>query len=79
MDALAVVAAAMPGATEADADYVLWNRTPFPMRAVGVRELYHAARRLRRAGANGRRLCDLCDRQVMTGKWLCAQCALALT
>lgn len=72
-----VIRAAMPDASEAVVDYVLWGRTPFPMGKVSARDLYQAAARFRRACISGHQLCELCDRVAADG-WICARCNAAL-
>lgn len=74
MVAADIVRAAMPGASAADADFVLWARTPFPMGATSAREIYRAARRWHRACKAGHQLCDWCDRIAGPSGWLCASC-----
>lgn len=68
-----VIKAAIPGADAATVDHVLWGRTPFLFAKITARELYHAARRMVRAGRNGHQLCDFCDRIAVDG-WTCEGC-----
>jgi hypothetical protein len=74
-----IVRAAIPDASDELAEHILWARTPFPVGRVSVRDLYLAASRYRRACANGRDLCDFCDRLVPAGeRFLCDSCSAAL-
>jgi hypothetical protein len=73
-----IIRAAVPEASDAFCDHVLWGRTPFPFWKVTARDLYRAASRVARAQRNGRVLCDQCDNQAAPGKYLCATCAQAL-
>ena len=77
MTPLDVCRAAVPGCDEAFTEHVLYGRTPFPMRPVSVRELYRAASRVRRATAQGLKLCDLCDR-IATDGWQCDECTASM-
>lgn len=70
-----IIRKAMPGAADATCDHVLWGRTPFPMGKVTARSIYQAAMRLKRAAANGLRLCDCCDNVAMKDDWCCEACA----
>jgi len=73
-----VVQAAIPGASEELADFIIWNRTPFPMGEVTARSLYRAASAWRRANEHGINLCDFCHRIAMKDHWTCEQCDRAL-
>lgn len=79
MELVNVVMAAIPGADQDVAEHVLWSRTSYPAGSVSAREVFDAASRLRRATANGLRLCDFCDRVAREGRWTCVQCHQALT
>lgn len=72
-----IVLAAMPDATEADVEHVLWARTPFPFE-ISARMLYRAASRYKRAAANNIRLCDHCNNPAVSGQWACERCTKAL-
>lgn len=74
-----IIRAAMPEATDADCEHVLWGMTPFPAGAVSARTLYRAASRARRASQNGILLCDWCDNKRSEGRGtLCESCWRAL-
>lgn len=68
-----VIRAALPSATDTDCEYVLWNRTAYPFKKLTARDIYKAASRTRRAGANGIQLCDHCDNRADDG-WECKPC-----
>lgn len=75
-----VIQAAIPNASPELCDFVLWERTPYPMGKVTARSLYRAASRLRRAQEHGILLCEMCD---WPGKErgfviICERCAEAL-
>jgi hypothetical protein len=72
-----IIRKAIPTADDATCDHVLWGRTPFPAGRITARTLYRAANRLKRASANGRRLCDWCDNLAVDG-WTCKACNDAL-
>lgn len=76
--ALDIVRAAIPDATCAVAENILWERTCFPVGRVTARDLYRAASRVRRCAAQGTRMCDFCDRLVGDEAKLCARCERAL-
>lgn len=78
MQAFAVIRRAIPEASDELCDHVLWGRTAYPFVDLTPRALYRAADRLRRAEAAGRTLCDHCDNQAATGRYMCASCAAAL-
>lgn len=78
MIALDVVRAAIPNATQRDAEHIVWGRTPFPFAAVSPRSLYKAAAGYQRAVAKGVTLCDHCERPAVPGKWECKLCRDAL-
>lgn len=72
-----LISKALPGASEAEIDFVLWNRTPFPFDP-RPRVLFKRASGYRRACANGVVLCELCSRTTRPGKWTCQRCDDAL-
>lgn len=74
MNALEVVRAAIPNADKGLAETILWCRTPFPVGAVTVRDLYHAAARFRRAEDHGIALCEFCDHKAESASMLCRRC-----
>lgn len=69
--------AAWPGISDADADYLLWNCTPFPFET-NPRILFKRIAGARRAAARGLRLCDFCHRPAVGDGWCCASCEAAL-
>ena len=73
-----IIRNAIPNANEELCEYIIWGRTPYPCGALGVKELYQAARRFKRATDNGIRLCDFCDRIAMPKKSVCKKCDFAL-
>jgi hypothetical protein len=73
-----VIRKAIPEASDELCHDILWERTPFPMGKVTARSLYKAADRLRRANANGRQLCELCDNVARPGKFDCQSCDAAM-
>lgn len=79
MNAMQVVRAAIPGASEQLCEHVLWSRTAFPFGHVGPRDLYRAADRLRRATEKGIELCEFCDAITEPDKMACRRCDAALT
>ena len=68
--------AALPGSTEAEAEYALWNRTAFPF-VINPRKLYKSIDGFRRACAHGIQLCETCDRPAVDG-WNCEACNKSL-
>ena len=79
MDVISIIKGVFPEATDADCEHILWGRTPYPFAPVTARDLYRAAMGLKRAGANGRRLCDYCANVAEQGRYECSQCRAALT
>ena len=77
MTFLELAKAAMPGATDAEADYALWNHTPFPFDP-SPRTLFKKLSGYHRACVNGIQLCETCSRIAVTGKWNCQWCLDAL-
>jgi hypothetical protein len=73
-----VIRAAIPDASDQLCDFILWDRTYFPLGAVTPKDLYRAAARWRRAAERGIVLCELCDRIAVTGRWTCKRCEDAL-
>ena len=74
-----IVRAAIPDATDATCEHVLWGMTPFPVGRVLPREIFRAASRLRRAEANGVRLCEHCDQRAMPDEWYGRGCGDVLS
>lgn len=64
---------ALPGATDAQADYALWNHTPFPFDP-SPRVLFKSLSGYRRACANGIQLCETCTRPAGPDGWNCERC-----
>jgi hypothetical protein len=74
-----IVRAAIPGADKSIADHVLFGMTPYPFAPITAREIYKAASRLKRATANGIRICDHCnDRIGEKYRYECDRCGDAL-
>lgn len=73
-----IVRLAIPEADDSLCEYVLWDRTAFPFEKVTPLRIYRAAYRLRVAGENGIRLCELCDNEAKPGTWTCKECEDAL-
>jgi len=73
-----VVRAAIPNADHDCVEYVLWNRTAFPMGRVTAQGLFKKASGFRRASDAGKSLCDFCDRLSLTGQYCCQRCTDAL-
>lgn len=73
MTFLELAKAAMPGATDEQADYALWNHTPFPFET-SPRVLYKRIAGYRRACANGIRQCETCYRPANGDDWNCERC-----
>lgn len=78
MTPIDIIAKAIPGANEHDLDFVLWNRTPFPL-AANPRMLFKRASGYRRACENGISLCEFCTRPARRKKWTCHKCEAALS
>jgi hypothetical protein len=68
---------AMGGCSDEAADFVLWNRTPFPFDPT-PRTLYKKIAGYRRACANERKLCMFCSNVTREGEWECQRCGDAL-
>ncbi len=79
MNAQEIIQKAIPEANNDLCEYILWAMTPFPCGAVSPRSLFKAADRLKRANANGRRLCDFCNNEVHGDDWTCPSCTRALS
>lgn len=73
-----IVRAAIPGANDHLVDHIVWGRTSFPFGRVSARDLFKAAHRWRRSGAQGLTLCDFCDNLVAPSAWVCYRCRAAL-
>ena len=69
------------GISKSEAEYVLWNRTPFPFDP-RPRTLYKCASGFRRASANGIKLCNFCHRPATIEGWavdICKTCDDAMS
>jgi len=73
-----IIKAAIPTANEDMCEYILWNRTPYPMAKVSARMLFKAASRTARAYRNGFRLCELCDNLADADGFECRSCRESL-
>lgn len=78
-DCVDIVRAAIPDAPPSLCDFILWNRTPFPVGSVSVRGLYRAASQFRRANDNSIRLCDHCHNPAEPHKYECRRCRAVLS
>jgi hypothetical protein len=74
VNAFNVVRAAIPQAQEELVNYILWERTPFPVGSVSARDLYRAANRWERARKNGLTLCPFCNNKMEPEKFHCVSC-----
>lgn len=79
MKIIEIMRAAWSDITEDEAEYVLWERTPYPF-SNSSREIYASTRRLKRAAENNIRLCDFCDNRTESGNkvYVCRSCARTL-
>jgi len=73
-----VIRNAIPDASVDMCEYILWNRTPYPMGKVTARDLYKAANRVLRAGRNSISLCDMCDNKCAPGSYCCDHCEASI-
>ncbi len=69
-----IIRAAIPDASEATCEYILWGRTPFPVGKITAKSVYRAAARIRRCSERGIKLCDFCDNIAEKGRWACVRC-----
>ena len=65
-----------PTLTDAQSDYLLWERTCFP--CGGLRTIYRQLSSAIRATRNGIHVCELCHNKVEPGVFNCASCERAL-
>lgn len=79
MDIRTIIRAAIPDATDEACEWVLWERTPYPMGAITARSIYKAASRIQRAATGKKRLCELCDRLAEPEKFICQRCKDAIS
>ena len=73
-----VIQRAIPGVSEEEAEYILWSYTPYPVGGITAKSLYQAARRVKRAFTNHRKLCELCFNLAQEQKSLCIKCENAM-
>jgi len=66
-----------PDITEAEVEFILWERTPFPVAYPKPKEIYKAFTGFKRACNNKIRLCDCCHNKAVIGN-LCVRCKRAL-
>jgi len=57
-----IIRKAIPTASDALCEHLLWSRTPFPFSQITARMLYKAAHRYKRVQEKGLVLCALCNR-----------------
>lgn len=84
--ALTIAREVFPDETEESLEYIIWNRTGWPVfwpagfKTVGdaVRSQLKTYRRALKRLRPGRRLCDFCDRVAVPGASLCRKCAWVL-
>lgn len=69
------IRAGWPNATDAQCDWVMWERTPWPIGGVTLRDAYRAASGYRRSFENGITLCDLCHSKAVNGSRIVPLCA----
>jgi hypothetical protein len=69
-----IVQKAIPGINDEMIDYIIFNRTPYPLTKPSAREVYRAATRWQRARVHGIMLCELCDNEARQGDWVCTKC-----
>lgn len=74
MTAAEVIRKAIPDASTDMCEYILWERTPYPMGQVTARSLYKVASRAKRAWDHRLTLCQLCDRKVEGKRIVCRRC-----
>ena len=79
MDIRTIIRAAIPDATDEACEWILWERTPYPIGAITARSVYKAAARIQRAAAGKKRLCELCDRLAEQEKFICQRCKDAIS
>jgi hypothetical protein len=74
-----VVRKAIPNASDELVDFIVWNRTPYPIGRVTAESLYKAADRFERARRKGIYLCTFCDNKVENIKQMtCKRCEESL-
>lgn len=78
MTAEEVIRAAIPDASEALCEHIVWARTPAPCAPLTAQSLFKAAARWKRAELHGLTLCEFCDRLAVADDSLCARCSAAL-
>lgn len=65
--------------TDREVDFLLWDRTAYPMGDTTAKELYKAVNGFERAYRNGLHLCLFCDRIVSEKGDACEKCDTALS
>jgi hypothetical protein len=78
MNVMEVARAAAPDFDDDLLDYLLWERTPFPMR-ISFRDIYYGIRRAVRASKHHLILCEYCNRIAEPNRSLCSHCRIDLT
>lgn len=78
MTARDIIRGAIPDATDTLCNYILWERTCYPVGTVTPQTLYRAAARYRRGAVKGLILCELCDRLARPGWHVCPRCEQAM-
>jgi len=73
-----IIKAAIPGASDALCEHIVWGRTAYPFAQITAKGFYQAASRYKRAHDHGFSLCDCCDRKVDRGHSVCPSCDKAL-
>ncbi len=69
-----VIRAAIPAASDDLCEFILWERTPFPVGRLDAKSLFKAASRMKRAAANKVMLCDMCNNKVTPPESSCPRC-----
>ena len=73
-----VIQAAIPNASDATIEHILWGRTCYPVGPITPKSVYKAASQWKRACDNDIMLCDWCDQKAEGGKWMCSKCSEVL-
>ena len=79
MDIATIIRAAIPDATDKDCEWILWERTPYPVGVITAQSVYKAASRIQRATARKKQLCEFCDRLAEQDKFTCHICDDAIS
>lgn len=75
MKIIEVMRKAQANITEDEAEFILWERTPYPVGGITAKSLYQATRRFYRVIKNHRKCCELCDNLAKENDSLCERCA----